>query len=72
MLAVGRSSALDELSSVSRRLCLQGIVVGILAIVLSKNKRSRCLVGIAAILAVSVSFRPLHQIKAYTAALIFL
>lgn len=42
-----RSFAVDELSFVSRRLCSQGVVVGILAIVLSKNKRSRCLVGIA-------------------------
>lgn len=40
-----RSFAVEELSFVCRHLCSQGIVVGILAVVLSKNKRSRCLVG---------------------------
>lgn len=38
----------------SRVSSLQGVVVGILAIILSKNKRSRCLVGITR----AVSFSP--------------
>lgn len=37
----------ERLSFVSPRLCVQGLVVGVLAIVLSKNKRGRGLVGIA-------------------------